>query len=206
VARIGLFGGTFDPPHVGHLIVAQDVLERMSLDRLLLIPAREPPHKPAAPRASPEVRARMVEAAVLGHPRMDASRIELEREGPSYTVDTLRALKASAPADELVLVMGADQIRGFAGWRSPDEIIRLARVVVVGRAGEPVAHASVEHESVEVTRVDVSSTDIRRRVREGRSIRFLVPDAVLRIIEQEGLYQVEKFLGDDAKMRIDGRC
>jgi nicotinate-nucleotide adenylyltransferase len=191
LGRTGVFGGTFDPPHVGHLIVAQDVLERMSLDRLLLVPASEPPHKRDAPRAPAEVRARMVEAAVAGHGRIEASRIELERAGPSFTVDTLATLKNRSPHDELVLVIGADQMPGFAGWRAPDEIVRLARLVVIAREGVEVAADgfAFDFDTVEVTRVDVSSTEIRRRVREGRSVRFLVPDAVLRIIEQEGLYQ-----------------
>ena len=111
MGRTGVFGGTFDPPHVGHLIVAQEVLERMSLDRLLLIPAREPPHKPNAPGAPAEIRARMVEAAVGVGGLLRMSTIELERAGPSYTVDTLAALRRAAPDEELILLMGVDQMR-----------------------------------------------------------------------------------------------
>jgi len=191
VSRIGVFGGTFDPPHVGHFIVAQDVLEHLKLDTLLLMPAATSPHKSASEAAPPEVRARMLEAGLGGHARMRVSRIELERGGVSYTVDTLAAMRRSSPDDELWLVIGADQLAAFSSWRSPDEVLRLARLVVMDRGGlaaNQATPAAVTYESVPVTRVDVSSTDVRRRLRDGRSIRYWVPDAVRRIIEEERLY------------------
>lgn len=192
MARTGVFGGTFDPPHLGHLVVAQDLLDALRLDRLLMIPAARPPHKQDVEPAPAELRYRMVEAAVGGHPRIEASRLELDREGPSYTVDTLRALGAGGAGDELFLAIGVDQLRAFRAWRAPDEIARIARIVVMARDGvEPGAvgpDPGVPYETVRVTRVDVSSTEIRERIREGRSVRYRVPEAVREIIQSERLY------------------
>jgi nicotinate-nucleotide adenylyltransferase len=134
----------------------------------------------------------MVEAGLGGHPRMKLSRIEVERGGVSYTVDTLRTMRERSPGDELLLVIGADQLGSFSRWRSPDEVSRLARLVVMDRGGvgaqKLASAAEWPHEAVPVTRVDVSSTEVRRRRREGRSIRYWVPEEVRRIIEDEGLY------------------
>jgi nicotinate-nucleotide adenylyltransferase len=190
VARTGVFGGTFDPPHVGHFIVAQDVYERLALDRLLLVPAGVPPHKPV--EAAAAVRVRMLEAGLENDGRLQVSRMEVERGGVSYTVETLRALKERSPGDELLLVIGADQLRDFSTWRSPEEVARLARLVVMNRGGLAPEHvgagAQVPYQMVDVTRVDVSSTEVRRRRMEGRSIRYWVPEPVRRIIEEERLY------------------
>lgn len=191
--RIGLLGGTFDPPHVGHLVVARDVLEALGLDEVRLVVAARPPHKPGAD-APAEARARMVEAclAEAREPGLVASRVELEREGPSYTVDTLRALREREAGVEITLILGADQAPDFGSWKEPREIAELARLVVVARAGESPAEIDpgldVDWETLEVTRLDVSSTGIRRRLREGRSVRWLVPGPALEIIEEEGLY------------------
>jgi nicotinate-nucleotide adenylyltransferase len=192
VARIGVFGGTFDPPHVGHFIVAQDVAETLEIDTLLLMPAAVSPHKQASESAPAETRARMLEAGLGGHPRIRLSRIELDRGGVSYTVDTLRTLRERASGDQLFLVIGVDQLEAFSSWRSPDEVLQMARLVVVDRGGVGgrgvEAGGDVPHQAVPVTRVDVSSTEVRKRRREGRSIRYWVPEAVRRIIEDEGLY------------------
>lgn len=192
MSRIGVFGGTFDPPHVGHLIVARDVVEALDLERLLLVPAGEPPHKPERATAPPDVRVRMLEAAVEGDARLRVSRIEVERSGPSYTVDTLRELARLHPGEELHLIIGVDQLREFSSWRQPEEVARLARLVVMAREGLDPADVApgvgVAYETVRVTRVDLSSTSVRRRVREGRSVRYRVPEAVRRIIEDEELY------------------
>jgi nicotinate-nucleotide adenylyltransferase len=192
MSRIGVFGGTFDPPHVGHFIVAQDAAERLALDALFLMPAAVSPHKIEREPAPADARARMLEAGLADHARMRVSRIELDRGGVSYTVDTLRALRERSPADELLLLIGADQLGAFSSWRSPDQVLRLARLVVMDRDGVSVrqvgARGDVPYEAVPVTRVDVSSTEVRRRRREGQSIRYWVPEAVRRIIEDEGLY------------------
>lgn len=190
--RLGVFGGTFDPPHNGHLIVAQDAYVGLRLDRVLFVPAALPPHKRAADSiTAAAVRLEMVHAAVAGDDRFAAEPIELAREGPSYTVDTLRTLRQRTPSAELVLLVGADQFAEFSTWREPDEIVRLARLGVLTRSGSIGSTASengrIAH--VLVTRIDVSSTEIRRRVREGEPIRYLVPAGVEAVIERERLYR-----------------
>jgi nicotinate-nucleotide adenylyltransferase len=188
--RLGVFGGTFDPPHLGHLVAASDACEALKLHRMLWVPSAVPPHKPATVRASARQRLDMVRAAVADDPRFAVDDLELHREGPSYTVDTLRALRARHPGASLYFVTGADNLREIAGWREPDEILRLARLVVVTRAGDGHAERpAFAAEVVRVTRVDVSATEIRRRVAAGETIRYLVPEAVRACIAHEGLYR-----------------
>jgi len=195
--RIGVFGGTFDPPHAGHLVTARDVGEALDLDVILFIPAARPPHKPGVPLTPAPLRMEMVEAALRGEPGCRASDIELRRPGPSYTRDTLVELRREMARDAaLFLILGADEFRELATWHRPEEIVRLARIVVMDRAGlegDPglpdVPGVGEGVQRVEVTRLDISATGIRRRVREGRSIRWLVPDPVLEIVEREGLYR-----------------
>jgi nicotinate-nucleotide adenylyltransferase len=187
---IGILGGTFDPPHVGHLIVASDVHAALGLDRLLLIPSAAPPHKRGRVRASAEQRLRMVRAAVEGDPRFEVDDLELRRSDASYTVDTLRELRDRFPARELFFVIGVDQLQEFHTWREPEEVARLARLAVVSRGGESAGpDTPFPVRAVSVTRIDLSATDIRRRVAAGESIRYLVPDAVREIIEREKLYK-----------------
>lgn len=129
--RVGVFGGTFDPIHQGHLTVAQDVLEALSLDRVIFVPAGRPPHKSFEGITPAPLRLRMVRSAVEGDPRFDVSDLELRREGPSYTVDTLQALREQESDADLFLILGADQWAGFGGWRDPEGIAGLARIVVM---------------------------------------------------------------------------
>jgi nicotinate-nucleotide adenylyltransferase len=190
--RLGVLGGTFDPPHVGHLIVASDVCTALGLDRLLFIPAAAPPHKRGRVHASPELRLEMVRVATAGDPRFEVDDLELRREGESYSVDTLRQLREREPDAEIFFVIGVDQLREFASWREPEVVARLATLVVVSRAGEEAADGggvAFRVRPVQVTRIDLSATEIRRRIRDGEPIRYLVPDAVREIIEREGLYR-----------------
>lgn len=191
--RLGFFGGTFDPPHVGHLIVAQDAVEELGLDRLLFVPARIPPHKAEEDFSPGRIRLSMVRAALEGNGTVDVSEVELDRDGPSYTVDTLRHFRELHEGAELFFLMGADQLAQLEGWKSPAEIGELAHLVVMAREGLDPEEASppldVEVRRIEVTRVDVSSTMVRERVREGRSVRYLVPEAVRRIMKEHRLYR-----------------
>lgn len=182
--RIGIFGGSFDPIHHGHLLAAASLAESLGLDEVRLVVAARQPLKRPGHGAAPEHRAEMVELAVLGHARLRADRTEIAREGPSYTVDTLRALRAEREGAELVLLLGADAARDLPRWREPEAIGSLARVEVFSRAGEAGTHP--------VPRVDISSTAIRARVREGRSIRYWVPDAVADYIAAHRLYREEE--------------
>ncbi len=186
--RLGVYGGAFDPPHLGHLVAASDACDVLSLDRLLWIPSAVHPLK--AVRTAAALRLEMVRAAIDGDPRFGADDLELRRTGPSYTVDTLRALRAREPGAELVFLTGADNLADMPRWREPDEIARLATLAIVSRAGETVPpEAPYPAVAVTVTRLDVSSTEVRRRVAAGQSIRYLVPDAVRAVIERERLYR-----------------
>jgi nicotinate-nucleotide adenylyltransferase len=187
--RLGVLGGTFDPPHLGHLVVASDVYEGLGLDRLLLIPSADPPHKRGRVAASAEQRLRMTRAAVAGDARFEVDDLELRRAGASYSVDTLRELRAREPGCELYFVVGVDQLRELPTWHRPEEVARLASLVVIPREGEARLESPYPVTWLPVTRIDLSATDVRRRIAEGRSIRYLVPVAVRELIEAEGLYR-----------------
>lgn len=189
--NIGVFGGTFDPPHIGHLVAAQDASVVLPLDRVIFVPAADPPHKRGAQVSPARVRSEMLSATIAGNPRFEISTCELDRAGASYTVDTLRELAEQYPGAVLQLLIGVDQVREFASWREPDQIARLAAVVMLSRAGmdDAGAEADFVRRTVAVTRIDVSSTLVRARVGAGVPIRYLVTDAVAKIIEREGLYR-----------------
>jgi len=193
--RLGVFGGTFDPPHVGHVAVARDVADALELDRVLWIPARIPPHKQDVAISPGAARLDMVRVACASDPRFEACGLELEREGPSFTVDTLRELAARNPGAELYLILGADQVRMFErGWKEPEEILRLATLALMDREGETAqgvgsALSGVERAvHVPVTRVDVSATRIRAALAAGKDVAALVPAGVLEVATREGLY------------------
>lgn len=183
--RLGVLGGTFDPLHVGHRIVAQDVVERLELDRLLVIPAGRPPHRRA--HLPTEARLRMVEAAFRGDDRIEASGVEVERSGPSYTVDTLEWIRRTVDPAELFCVIGVDQLRTFGSWREPGRIVELARLAVMTREGDAPgpgdAPEGIPYEVVPVTRVDVSGTRIRDRLDGGLTVRYLVPESIREELE-----------------------
>lgn len=177
--RLAVLGGTFDPPHVGHLVVAQDVFEGLDLDLLLVIPAADPPHREFV--LPPAVRHDLVEDAFRGDPRMEVSDLELERDGPSYTVETLREIRRRREPSTLFLVIGADQLAEFGSWHRPEEIVELAELVAIPRGERdvpPPAAGDVPYRRLDVTRIDVSGTMIRQRLREGRSVRYLVPEGI----------------------------
>jgi nicotinate-nucleotide adenylyltransferase len=184
--KLGLFGGTFDPPHTGHLIAAQDACSALGLDRVIFVPARIPPHKQNRELTPAPLRLSLLRAAVAGDDRFEVDDLELEREGPSYTVDTVRVWRSRHPDAELYLLLGADQYAEFDSWRDPAAIRADARIAVLSREGVPaVAPTDI---LVPVTRIDISSTEVRRRTTAGEPIRYLVPDAVAVLIRQHGLY------------------
>ncbi|MFM7320097.1 MAG: nicotinate-nucleotide adenylyltransferase [Armatimonadota bacterium] len=200
MARLGIFGGTFDPIHHGHLRLAEDLAEALDLDRVLFVPNHVSPFKTAAQVTPGSVRAEMVALAIADNPRFGLWTGELEREGPSYTVDTLRALSALHPADTLVFLTGADAIRDLAGWREPEAILDLAEVAAGTRPGTDLAeiqsHLPPEWRNrirfIPVVPLDISATDLRRRVAAGRSIRYLAPPPVLAAIADRHLYRSEE--------------
>lgn len=186
--RVGIFGGTFDPVHVGHLAIAHAALESLPLDRVVFIPARRAPLKEHAPVAGESDRLDMLELAVAGEQRFSVSRIELDRDGPSYTVETLERL---AGADELFLILGGDALAALPRWKDPNRIAELARLAVAERPGAPERTGRASIVVFDAPRLDISSRELRARAARGRSLRYLVPDPVWRHIEARGLYRAE---------------
>ncbi|RNL21740.1 nicotinic acid mononucleotide adenylyltransferase [Slackia faecicanis] len=193
-------GGTFDPIHIGHLACAEQVRDLFELDAVVFMPAGDPWMKRGRSITAAEDRFAMVKAAVQDNPFFDASRLEIDRAGETYTVDTLRALRAHYPDNvELYFISGADAMHRILEWRDATELARLARLVAVSRPGYEIddarrrymlTHAAIRHVSViEATALAVSSTDLREKVRSGRSIRYLVPRVVSDYVENHGLYR-----------------
>jgi len=201
VARVGILGGTFNPPHLAHLICAQEALTQLGLDRVVLIPVATPPHKEAEGDPGGDARYEMCRLAVAKDERLAVSRLEIERDGPSYTVDTLREIHASHPGDELTFIVGGDMAASLPTWREPEAVLQAATLAVAERTGARRADieerlsgldgASDRVRFFDMPRLDISSSDIRRRVRENRPIRYLVPDEVARYIGANGLYRTE---------------
>ena len=186
---VGLFGGSFDPIHHGHLLVAQAAAEVLGLDEVRFVPAREQPFKVGEHAAAAADRATMVERAIAGSPGMRLERLELDRAGPSYTVDTLRALRVREPDTSFVLLVGSDAAIGVPRWHEASELSRLARLVAFGRAGTTAGALPPGIEYITVPAVEISSTAVRERVRRGQSIRYWVPDGVADFIAARGLYR-----------------
>jgi nicotinate-nucleotide adenylyltransferase len=210
VARTAVFGGSFNPIHLGHLLMADEMLERLALDRVVFVPAAAPPHKPATQLAPAEHRFEMVRLAVTGHPGFEVSDIELRRQGPSFTVDTVEAL--TRPGEELFLPVGSETFLDLLSWRTPRRIVELARLVVVPRTGsafdpESAAAQKVLREIgaedfvgpddpatpttvivVHAASLPISSSDLRARACQGRSLAYRVPEAVAAYIRRQRLY------------------
>ena len=196
--RVGILGGTFNPPHLGHLVCAQEAYIQLDLQRVLLIPARIPPHKPIDDEPGAEHRLELCRRAVDADERFVVSDLEVLREGPSYTVDTLRQLHATTPDSELFLILGGDVAAGLPRWRKPDQVLSLATVAVAKRRGTSREAVQAALETLpgggrvrffRMPRIGVSSTMVRRRVRAREPIRYLVPDAVASYIAEHDLYQ-----------------
>lgn len=189
--RVGVFGGTFDPPHVGHLVAANDVRHALDLDVVLLVVANDPWQKRGTREVSPAAdRLALTEAAVEGVDGLVASDLEIRRGGTSYTADTLAELRSRHPEAELLLVLGSDAAAGLPTWERVEEVRAAAEVVVVSRPGAPAEPLpGWRWTTVETPRLDVSSTDLRTRVRDGRPVDFLLPAAVIACIEARGLYR-----------------
>lgn len=186
--KVGLFGGSFDPVHHGHLILARDAMESLGLDKVVFIPAGVSPHKVARPPGRADLRVAMLEAAVAGVDRFEVDRSEVEREGPSYTIETVRRLISREPGTEFHYFIGDDNIPALDTWHEIDELRRLVRFVVLSRHG---IDAGAGFPAIS-RRVDISSSDIRNRVAAGLPVRYLLPDNVCDIIQRHGLYRNER--------------
>lgn len=197
--RLGILGGTFNPPHLGHLVCAQEAHDQLALDRVVLMPAARPPHKKVAADPGAEVRYDLCRRAVAGDERFDVSRLELDRPGQSWTVDTLRTLRDEHPQDDLIFIVGGDMARSLPTWREPEAVLELATLAVAERAGSEREDIRGELRGLDAAtrervrffdmpRIDVSSSQVRERVATGRPIRYLVPDAVAEAIAEHGWY------------------
>ncbi|HWB59610.1 MAG TPA: nicotinate-nucleotide adenylyltransferase [Chthoniobacteraceae bacterium] len=184
--RIGIYGGTFDPVHNGHLILARDAVEKLGLDEIVFIPNAVPPHRAGEKRTPEALRFEMVAAAVAGETRFKADDVEIRRGGVSYTIDTILALKEKyAPGDAFYFLVGGDNVRELSSWHRIEELKKLVTFVALSRGDCDNGHLTLQLER----RVDISATEIRARVAKNLSIRYLVPDAVLEIITRNQLYK-----------------
>ena len=198
--KLGVLGGTFDPIHIGHLLIAQEALERVPLDRVIFVPARDPWLKGNRPITLAETRFEMVRLAIEENPAFQVSRVDLERSGPTYSVDTLRDVKAACPTDtQLYFIMGLDSLWDFPRWKDPAGILSLSRLLVFSRPGAKGAGLArvcrevpglKERSTIfkEVV-IDINSTELRERVKRGLTLRYWVPEPVARYIQAKGLYQ-----------------
>jgi nicotinate-nucleotide adenylyltransferase len=198
--RVGILGGTFNPPHIAHLVCAQEAHRELDLDRVLFVPARIPPHKPVEHEPGAEHRLELCRLAVGDDERFAVCDLELRREGPSYTVDTLEKLSTHESKPELFLIVGGDIAVGLPRWREPERVLELATLAVAKRQGTARAAVNDTLDTLKgggrtrffaMPRMGVSSTMIRRRVRGGQPIRYLVPDPVAAYIEHHDLYAEE---------------
>jgi nicotinate-nucleotide adenylyltransferase len=196
--RLGIYGGTFDPIHYGHLLLAEQCREACRLDEVWFLPAGSPPHKQGVEITPPKQRREMLELAIAGMPQFRISTIELDRPGPHFTVETLSEIRHTRPGDELFLLMGRDSLAEFATWYEPERIAQLATIVAANRGRGAIDMAGVRQtlgpeiaESVQLVSmpgIDISASDLRKRAREGRSLRFQTPRAVEQYILEHAVY------------------
>jgi nicotinate-nucleotide adenylyltransferase len=195
--RLGIFGGTFNPPHLGHLICAQEAYLQLGLDRVMLMPARIPPHKAVDDEPGPEHRLELCRVAIDDDQRFTVSDLEMRRSGPSYTVDTLNELHTQDPDTEMFLIVGGDVAAGLPRWHEPERVLALATPAIAKRPGTPQVSIDEALGTLRggeracffrMPRVAFSSTMVRDRVRSGQSIRYIVPDGVVTYINEHGLY------------------
>jgi nicotinate-nucleotide adenylyltransferase len=196
--RVGIFGGTFDPVHQGHMVIAEQVMDELDLSRVVFVPGGIPPHKEASSvRASAEDRFDMVEAAVAGNERFFVDRVEVDAGRPMHSVETVEILKEHGPGNDWYFISGADEVSNLLTWKEPDRLLEEVVMVAATRPGYDLSklhHLETGLRNfdrifpVECTRVDISATGIRRRILQGKSVRYLVPEGVYEIIRDRGLY------------------
>jgi nicotinate-nucleotide adenylyltransferase len=209
--RVGIFGGTFDPVHQGHMIVAEQVMNELHLDHVVFVPGGIPPHKDASSvRANAEDRFAMVKAAVAGNAKFSVDRLEVDAGRPMHSVETVGIFKERSPKDEWFFITGADEVANLLAWKEPDQLLEQVVMVAATRPGYDLSRldhleAALRNFDrifpVECTRVDISATGIRRRMLQGKSIRYLVPEGVYEIIEQRRLYEGDEQRAEGGRLR-----
>jgi nicotinate-nucleotide adenylyltransferase len=209
--RAGIFGGTFDPVHLGHMVIAEQVMDELNLSRVVFVPGGIPPHKEVSSvRASAEDRYEMVEAAVAGNGRFSVDRVEVDAGRPMHSVDTVRILAERSPGTDWYFITGADEVSNLLAWKEPDRLLEQVVMVAATRPGYDLSRlghleAGLRNFDrifpVECTRVDISATGIRRRMLQGKSVRYLVPEGVYEIIEKRGLYGADEKRSEGGLLR-----
>ena len=189
--KIGLFGGTFDPVHIGHLLMARAAMEQMALDKVVFIPSCVPPHKNSPTLFDARDRSGMIRQAVRGIPEFEVSDFEIKKGGKSYSVDTVRHFRSLYGAsDKIYFIVGGDAIKQLNTWKDIDTLKVMCSFVSVNRPGYPRGEEKIKYHAVTMNGIEMSSTEIRKRILSGKSIQFLVPDSVLRYINRQGLYKI----------------
>lgn len=187
--RIGFFGGTFNPIHMGHLAIAQMAQETFKLDKVIFIPSHQPPHKNIAPLASAKERYNLVKLAVAGNDLFEVSDVETKRVGKSYTIDTLQHFCKVYSKAKLFFIVGGDSFATLPKWKNIDEILKLITFIVVNRPGYHASKKNIKHLTVNKPGIDISSSYLRNRIESGKSVRYLVPEVIFHYIEKHGLYK-----------------
>ncbi len=200
--KVGILGGTFDPPHIGHLVIAQEAAAYLHLSQVVFVPTRQPPHKPTDNLTPIDMRLEMVRLAIARNPRFTLSRVDVDREGPTYTVDTIRLLRRQyGEGTDLYFIMGMDSLVNLPTWHKPEELIQLCWLAVLNRPGYQVDLDELENQVPGVRQrvilipspaLQVSATDLQRRVQSGEPIEHLVPEPVAAFIYEHGLYSNNK--------------
>jgi len=187
--KIGILGGTFNPIHTGHLILAEEVREKLKLDKVIFVPTYLPPHKDNSDIASACARLTMVKLAIKGNRYFLASELEIKRDGRSYTIDTMKEFKSIYPQDELYFIIGSDLLKYLDDWKDLQEIIKMVKFIVATRPGYPLEKIPSHISTIPIRAVDISGFEIRKAIKENKSFRYLVPEAVLRYIDKKRLYR-----------------
>lgn len=187
--KIGILGGTFNPIHVGHLILAEEVREQLLLDKIVFVPAYLPPHKDNRDIAPASERLAMVKSAIKGNPYFSVSDAEIKRDGRSYTIDTVREFKQSYPRDELYFIIGSDLLNYLQDWKDLNDIIKMVKFIAATRPGYPLEKIPGHISTVPIRAVDISGFEIRKAIKEGNSFRYLVPESVYRYLVKRKLYR-----------------
>jgi nicotinate-nucleotide adenylyltransferase len=188
--RIGILGGTFNPIHIGHLILAEEAFNKLKLDKLIIVPTFMPPHKATEALLDAKHRLKMVKLAVDENPHFDVSSIEVDAKKKSYSIDTLKEFRVKFGEDtQLFFITGSDSLKDLFSWKDVNDIFKISKFIVASRPGYPLTEVPKEVETVVITPIEVSSEDIRRRLKEGRSIKYLVPEKVRQYIAEHGLYK-----------------
>ncbi|MDD5197020.1 MAG: nicotinate-nucleotide adenylyltransferase [Candidatus Omnitrophota bacterium] len=187
--KIGILGGTFNPVHIGHLILAEEAREKLGLEKIIFVPANQPPHKDNGDIAAGSIRLKMLKLSIKGNKHFGVSDAEIKRQGRSYTIDTIREFKQKYPCDELYFIIGSDLLKYLDEWKDLAEINKMVKFIAATRPGYPLEKIPAYIKTLGIRAVDISGFEVRRCIQEDKSFRYLVPEAVFNYINKKGLYK-----------------